>query len=328
MMAISVKYNIFMWFGLLYFCIMFCFIYQKRKKEVCNILGLGIVGVLISLGTFSFNPYITNTLDHGTPIYPLMGGKKNIDIMSGVEPKLFKKYNFVEKILVADFSRPTTGTQSQQYQFPYGGYKLKNLTACGSADTKLGGSGLFWIDSLLLAIVLLVFSKSYHTKSGKISIILSSLFFATQFVVPGGWFCRYVSYIYLIPILLLLSTESFHKRKWFNIARNFVYGLLFLNSIIAILATTSTTLIANQIEDYYVKCINTTDKPCYQSTLYGFVRKLDPQKRILQVEDNEKMKTIPLLPTRVRIGIAYNVLNRNVKTNFIQKYLLKKGFLK
>lgn len=34
----------------------------------------GIVGAIVSVLTFSFNPYITNTIDHQTPFYPLMGG--------------------------------------------------------------------------------------------------------------------------------------------------------------------------------------------------------------------------------------------------------------
>lgn len=328
-LAISVKFNMLMWFGLLYLSFIVYFWKQGKRGMVGKIVSYGIGATIVSILTFSFNPYITNTMDHHSPVYPLMGGQANVDIMSIVEPESFDKYNNLEKILVADFSRPTTGSQSQVYQFPYGGYPLKNLTACGSVDAKLGGAGLFWIDALLLALLVFGFARGHKTKRGKGMIALSLAFFATQFLVPGGWFYRYVSYIYLVPILLLMATEGKLLGKNIVRLRKLTYGLLLINCLVAMGATLATTIVANQIEDYYVKCINHSDKSCYSSDLYGFVRKIEPAKRILGLsKPSNTMEQIPLLPTRVRIYIDYSALNRDVKTNFIQELLLKKGVLK
>lgn len=328
-MAISVKFNMLLWFGLLYLGYMIYSWVNGNHKMVGHIVGCGIAGTLVAILTFSFNPYITNTMDHHTPVYPLMGGQNNVDIMSIVEPESFHGYNNIAKILVADFSRPTTGSQSQSYQFPYGGYPLKNLTACGSVDAKLGGTGLLWIDALVLSIILFLLSKSYRSKAGRWAIGLSVVFFVTQFLVPGGWFYRYVSYIYLVPILLVFAAESKDNRRRFDLLRKVIYGLLFINSIVAMSATFATTFIANQIEDYYVKCINSSEKPCFSSDLFGFVRKIEPEKRKLGVGKPIKtMEQIPLLPTRVRIYIDYNAINREVETTFVQNLLLKKGVLK
>lgn len=328
-LAISVKFNMLMWFGLLYLSFIVYFWKQGKRGMVGKIVSYGIGATIVSILTFSFNPYITNTMDHHSPVYPLMGAQANVDIMSIVEPESFDKYNNLEKILVADFSRPTTGSQSQVYQFPYGGYPLKNLTACGSVDAKLGGAGLFWIDALLLALLVFGFARGHKTKRGKGMIALSLAFFATQFLVPGGWFYRYVSYIYLVPILLLMATEGKLLGKNIVRLRKLTYGLLLINCLVAMGATLATTIVANQIEDYYVKCINHSDKSCYSSDLYGFVRKIEPAKRTLGLSKPSKtMEQIPLLPTRVRIYLDYGALNRDVKTNFIQELLLKKGVLK
>lgn len=328
-LAISVKFNMLMWFGLLYLSFMVYFWKQGKRGMVGQIVCYGIGATIVSVLTFSFNPYITNTMDHHSPVYPLMGGQDDVDIMSIVEPESFKNYNNVEKILVADFSRPTTGSQSQVYQFPYGGYPLKNLTACGSVDAKLGGAGLFWIDALVLALLVFVFARGHKTKRGKGMIALSLAFFATQLLVPGGWFYRYVSYIYLVPILLLLATEGKLLGKNVVRLRKLTYGVLLINSLVALGATLTTTIVANQIEDYYVKCINHSDKPCFSSDLFGFVRKIEPEKQKLGLKKpTPAMEQIPLLPTRVRIYLDYNALDRNVPTTFIQDILLKKGVLK
>ena len=328
-MAISVKFNMLMWFGLLYIGFMVVYWRIGRRRMVGQIIVCGVAATLVSIFTFSFNPYITNTIDHQSPVYPLMGGQDKVDIMSIVEPESFHNYNSVEKILVADFSRPTTGSQSQSYQFPYGGYPLKNLTACGSVDAKLGGAGLLWIDAFVLAIILFFLTKSYRRRRGWYVLALSVIFFATQFLVPGGWFYRYVSYIYLVPILLAFATEKNEIIGKFAFLRKWVCGLLVVNSIVAMSATFATTIVANQIEDYYVKCINHSEKPCYCSNLFGFVRKIEPEKRKLGAgKPTIKMEQIPLLPTRVRIYIDFDAINRDVETTFVQNLLLKKGVLK
>lgn len=72
--AVSVKFNMWLWFGLLYLGFMAYFWRQGLRSMVSYIFVYGIVGVIMSGLTFSFNPYITNTIDHQTPFYPLMGG--------------------------------------------------------------------------------------------------------------------------------------------------------------------------------------------------------------------------------------------------------------
>lgn len=327
-MACSIKYNMCLWLGLLYLGILCYMFWRKNYQLAVKTILCGIGTLCLAMTTFSFNPYVTNTMDHGSPFYPLYGGDKNVDIMHHVEPYMFKNYNTLEKILVADFSRPTTQTQSTEFQNPYGGYKLKNLTACGSVDVKLGGGGFFWVDVFLISVLLLLLTKSYQEKTAKPLIFLTIVFFATQFIVPGGWFYRYVCYIYLIPILFLLCTEFREQQKtWVVRVRNIAYGLLMANSLIALCATASTTFICNQIEDYYVKCINNSSKPCFQSTSFGFLRKINPEHRKLQVE-GEELERIPLLPTRRMTGIDYGAIDRNVPTTFVQDLLLKKGILK
>lgn len=325
--SISVKFNLFMWTGLLYAGI---FVYMLAKKNYAltrTTIAIGVVVSVVSLFSFAFNPYITNVIHHHTPFYPLLGGGNEIDIMSHVEPGAFKGLSAAEKIVAADLSRPMTQTQATELQCPYGGYKLGNISACGSVDVKLGGAGLFWIDALILSLFVFVISKSYRKREGITCIVISVLFITTQFVVPGGWFYRYVSYIYLIPILLLFASEEQIKKRWLNWIKRCAYVLLLLNSIVGMTASASAAIVCNQIEDYYIKCINASDKPCYQSGMFGFVRKIKPEKRYLNIE-NEEIERIPILPTRKAIGIKYENLNREVETTFIQDLLLKKGVLK
>ena len=76
--------------------------------------------------------------------------------MTHVEPEAFKGLSAVEKVFVSDFSRPIGQLTAEELQCPYGGYKLSNLSACGSADARLGGAGLFWVDCLLLSIIIFI----------------------------------------------------------------------------------------------------------------------------------------------------------------------------
>lgn len=185
---------------------------------------------------------------------------------------------------------------------------------------------MFWIDSLFLAILVFILSKSFRKKKGLACLLLSIIFLLTQLIVPGGWFYRYVSYIYLIPILFLVVSEWNINEK-IVFLRNISYSLLLLNCIVALTCTLGIAILNNQVEDYYIKCINASDKPCYKSKLFGFVRKIDQNKRCLIVKD-EDIENIPFLSTQSIIGIKYENLNRNVETTWLQDILIKKGIIK
>lgn len=324
--SIAVKFNIFMWTGLLYTGILSYMLIKRRYGMTRVVFFVGTATCVVSLFSFAYNPYITNTLDHKNPFYPLLGGQ-SIDIMTHVEPEAFKGLSAVEKVFVSDFSRPTGQLKAEKLQCPYSGYKLSNLSACGSADARLGGAGLFWVDCLLLSIIIFITTKTYKRRESGIYLLISTLFIATQFILPGGWFYRYVSYIYLIPMLLLFASEDVIKKKWQLWAKRLTYTLLFFNSLAGLTVSVGMAIVQNQIEDYYVKCINASDKPCYQSDVFGFVRKITPEKRHLNIKDGE-IERIPHLPTSGMTGIKYENLNRNVKTTFMQDLLLEKGILK
>lgn len=75
-LSISVKFNMLIWFGLLYLSFMVYLWKQGKRGMVGKIVCSGIGATIVSVLTFSFNPYITNTIDHHSPVYPLMGGAK------------------------------------------------------------------------------------------------------------------------------------------------------------------------------------------------------------------------------------------------------------
>lgn len=320
--AIGVKPNIFMWIGLLYLGILIYMYVHKYKDMVKYSFVYGFLTCFISIFSYAYNPYIVNTIDHGSPFYPLFGGAKTVDIMTHIEPDSFKGLSGAEKIIYADFARPAHNPEAT-ILYPYVGYKLKNhILSCGVPDVRTGGTGLLWIDCLLLSLLVFILTKSYRRKGVRLYWIVSILFFITQFLVPGGWMYRYVSYIYLIPIFLVFASE-WCITKYAVIIRKVIYGLLVINIIVAITITISETVLKNQIEDYYVKCINVSDKPCYNSDKYGFIRKINPEKRKL-IANSQNTENIPFCSN----GVIFENLNRNVETNFIQEILLKKGILK
>ncbi len=79
-MAAAVKFNILMWFGMVYMGMMVWFWRMGKRDMVGRIIGYGVAGALVTVLTFSFNPYITNTIDHQTPVYPLMGGQNKLTL--------------------------------------------------------------------------------------------------------------------------------------------------------------------------------------------------------------------------------------------------------
>lgn len=196
--VLSIKFNIAFWiviFTLLFFCL---FIVYKKCRFPKKVF-LSSVGVLL-LGLFvgGYNPYVTNLEKYGNPFYPLIG-EKRIEIMNGNELRAIQGKPRIEQVNISLLSNPNNGTDSNEINVLR--IKKENLLASFLVDTRLGGFGIFFFESCILALIGFILSKKGKNKR-LIAVFCISLY-VSLFLLPSGWWARYVSYFYLFPIVLL-----------------------------------------------------------------------------------------------------------------------------
>jgi hypothetical protein len=225
------------------FCCGLCFINRNSFKVLC--LGV-LLGIFLGI-----NPYLTNTVYHGNPFWPIMSKNSQIntlyELLGVHEHPDFLKRNRIITFLWGSLATARTvdvftSDLPQEVKDQIGTPKIKiplttnfmELAAYRKEALRIGGFGP-WFGAILIFSILsfgyFIISK-YRFKTTKINrdfiLLLLFLLFST-FINPGPWFARYVGQFYLIPILLAIY---YYKNDNFQSASYILLTLLLVNSIL------------------------------------------------------------------------------------------------
>lgn len=212
----SIKTNLTFWMG---FVIIVFFLYSIAKRKALQawrVSWTALFAVVLMIFTIGFNPLITNIEDHQNPIYPFGDAKNDPTeaIVQGAQPKYLVDKSRLEQVWIGMTSRPEGG-----FLTPYTGpWKItaRNLSHSGSMTCNVGGGGLFFVDILLLSLLLAVLCKP--SRQIKKYMIFEVLLVLSLFILPYGSCFRYVPFFFLFPIIILLYSEKYglryEKAKW------------------------------------------------------------------------------------------------------------------
>ena len=284
----SIKFNIMFW--VVMFMIGYTvYIWLNTKhipKYIYTFILCGSLGVIIG----AYNPYITNIIYHNNPFYPLMGDN-NVDIMSIQLPPLYKEGNTITNILHSLIGNPANSFDTTNISVL--SLSLENIKASGEVDARIGGFGIFFFEATIILIALLSFAKGEKKK-----IVLLSLFilFISLFVLPSGWWARYVVYFYLFPIIILIYLFKCKNSKFINVMRYLPISLLTINIVISLAVVLAFGL------SYRIKMSNTLEILSKLNNIemstwnISFLNKLDKHKikyinYTNQPENSERLKT-------------------------------------
>ncbi len=225
-LAVSIKLNCFFWVGMSVIIYMGWLLMSKKYSDAIRWVWAGTISVILGVFLVGLNPYVTNTIDHGHPAYPLMGDNP-IDIMTGNEVPEMRKYSSWEKVFVSYTSYPSNDTQEIN-PFALGGLK-KNIPIFAVTDTRIGGFGPWFFMAILLSVVVYCFCRVDDKKKRyAFGTILVSCFVGL-FVLPGGWWARYVPFFWAVPLIMLLYSEFIVVRRWVGYVRVVTYIVITAN---------------------------------------------------------------------------------------------------
>ncbi|MDR0941752.1 MAG: hypothetical protein LBM68_05950 [Bacteroidales bacterium] len=228
MLMISVKFNLFFWGGFVFICFFVYWFFTKKANIIYSLLKPCVIAVCVSVFAVSFNPYITNSIDHKQPLYPLMG-KDKYDIIPIITPSFFQNKSAVYSVFTSVFAQPKVQVTTTD-NFPFLDITIR--------APRIYGWGFYfsWIVllSLLLYISIIVYKRDWFRNKDRLpySIFLTILF-GGMFVLPAGWFARYYPFMYAFPLVICLYLEKErHTLRLLLRLRYVVYGLLLMNTII------------------------------------------------------------------------------------------------
>lgn len=251
-LATVIKFNILFFIGFSIFIYLFYLFVLKEYLEAKRIFLISVLSLIAAIFTSGINPYITNTINHHNPVYPLLGSD-SVDILTYQTPTNMRYKSRLEAVLISLFSETNAQKTEAKVVFPLY-LSSSGIKNAGQPDIRVGGFGVFFSGILILSLILYLFSKvKERSKKMNINLILFFLFFSI-FILPAGWWARYVPFFYAIPIVILLYSEiSEQQGKGFRYLRNVIYFLLLLNIGISFLSVFAMSIVTKAKTEY---CIN------------------------------------------------------------------------
>lgn len=270
-LSISFKFNFAFWISLILLIYAATLIIRKQWDKLRKGVLVGIIGGITGLCILGFNPYISNIRDGHHLLYPLVGDG-NVDIIDHQTPKALKGMNRIEAVFASLSCRPTLN-ESYAHPYTFSRFTRNNLRAAGYYDIRVGGFGFFYFEILLISFFLICVAK-YKDKKVYYSFVgIELLLFSFLFILPAGWWARYVGFFYLFPCIALMYVFKYGSR--IKIAPRILLVLLIINIANTSYTAVSYTLKKSNRMKVFVKELKKAEPVRIKASYFGFKHKLD-----------------------------------------------------
>ena len=221
------------------------YLFKKEKKSfkpfIIKDTIFYIVVVLISVLIVGSSSYTKNMIEHAHPFYPLYG-KGHVGNMVLMEmPKSMQKDNNIMIFTKGIFSKSENSSPSYSEYNDQPDWKIpftisrKELTGFTSPDIRIGGFGYFFGGVFILTIIgTVIYIIEYRKKKEYDEIAKNLLFIGTSLILvlalDGSYWARYIPYVFMFPILVLLNFYKLDiNKKFFKIYPLVISFFLVLN---------------------------------------------------------------------------------------------------
>lgn len=252
-LLINLKFTGLVYAGLLGVTFAGFLFWQKSFGLLKVFLATSVLSGIIAVAVAGFNPYITNTFQHGHPFHPL-AGKNKVDIISINIPEPMKESNALQKFVSSTFSRSENFDnrnpgEQMKYKIPFT-FNNKELKAFQSEGIRLGGFGVFWSGIFLLSLLLgAIAFISVNGKERLYLLFIIAAIFIPVAINPESWWARYVPQLWLFPPTVCFFLIHSGRIAWASHASRALLVLLVLNSLLVCVVYTAsavkTTMNAN-----------------------------------------------------------------------------------
>ena len=205
---VNLKFTALGYAGIL--CIGFALIFLVQKqyalfiKHSISMFFIGIIAVVF----IGYNPYVTNTVNHQHPFFPL----NTMDLLTGQIPTNFENQNRFYKLYHSTFSEAGAFWREHTIlKFPF---DISDFKAFKQADSRISGFGsLFGATVIITALLFFYLLRKGRGKKFHLIWISLAIIIFSAMVNPEVWWARYVPQLYFIPVFVALLMEVVEKNK-------------------------------------------------------------------------------------------------------------------
>jgi 4-amino-4-deoxy-L-arabinose transferase-like glycosyltransferase len=206
-----------------------------RDRERLRTVVVGLVATLaVGILLVGFNPYVTNTLRHGNPLYAVFGGKKEAG--ANFKTGAFRGQSPPVLLLRSLTSSSRSGPSASPHpKVPFTFTPNEWLQIRGPGN-RVGGLGP-WFSGVLLAsaaiaVALVVRARKHGLRpEARALLVAAGLCVVATVVVPTSFVARFAPQLWLVPVLVLAAALVEPTRGWWRTAAVVVLCLLTVNAV-------------------------------------------------------------------------------------------------
>lgn len=293
----GIKFNTVFWVALFMLgYVVVCYLKTwKWEKRFSVFIASGVLGIFVG----AFNPYVTNTIDQGNPFYPL-AGKGKVDIMTTHKAELYLDKSDFEGVFWSLIANPDNDRSSTEIDVF--SVSMQNIKATAATDSSIGGFGIFFFEASVVLLITFFLVKMPRKKMVCLGLLA---LFMSLFILPSGWWARYVAYFYAFPLLMMVYIQKWGmKEKKVRVLQYIALCLLTLNSLIPC-ATTALCIVSNNLSvDNMIKAMASEDHVYELKTANrNFLNKLDERGVKYEMVDKEYSDTLMIRGPRVFLNL-------------------------
>lgn len=176
----------------------------ERRRQLLSHAAALLIGV-VGLG---FDPYVSNTVQHGHPFHPVMG-QHPVDFLSIQLTPSFQQRPRLVRLLIATFARPSNHNDEPKLAWPAIN-DPDEAAALAQADVRIGGFGPLW-GSIVAAAFALGLAALARGRLSRPALGLAAAIGVSVLLNPACWWARYVPQLWFLPValaILLLSQPA------------------------------------------------------------------------------------------------------------------------
>lgn len=207
--------------------------YIYRRRALISCLLASVVAIFFGVVVIGFNPYITNTMRHGHPFWPVRG-EYTINVMGPGGDDEFLNQSRMLKLFEATFSPSYNHKMSMDqvhYKIP-GTVHTNEIRALSATDTRMGGFGIWFSLGLIFAVAgSIVLLKSHKGKFTPWLMVIAWLLFSVM-INPESWEARYAPQFYVVFLLMAFLVAKGCQNRYGKLIGTIAAVVFFLNSMV------------------------------------------------------------------------------------------------
>ncbi len=200
------------------------YILLQKRSLIKSFLLINLKAGLLAIVVFGFNPYITNLINRGNLLYPLMGSKqfpgvldKEVDDNEAYEtPKNMQGKSLPTRLIYANFgypgNAPYNGEDNARLSNPFT-TPAKSWSAYHFQETRVSGFGPYFGVLLLLSAIGLL-GSSIIWKNSRLPVLIFFVGLCCCISISKHfWWPRLIPMLWLFPLLPVLLFWKFQAKR-------------------------------------------------------------------------------------------------------------------